>query len=35
MFQKKYNLFLKKIKKNEYDWLLNIWGFKILKEFFI
>lgn len=32
---KKIQPFFKKIKKNEYDWLLNIWGFKILKKNFL
>ncbi len=27
--------FFKRIKKNEFDWLLNIWGYKILKKDFI
>ena len=27
--------FFKKIKKNEYSWLLNIWGYRILKKDFL
>ena len=32
---KNFGSFFKKIKKNEYNWLLNIWGFKILKKDFL
>ena len=26
--------FFNSIKKNDYDWLLNIWGYKIFKKIF-
>ena len=29
------NKFLNKVQKQEYDWLLNIWGYKILKKDFL
>tara|TARA_A100001015_G_scaffold279018_1_gene339778 strand:- start:4837 stop:5592 length:756 start_codon:yes stop_codon:yes gene_type:complete len=32
---KDFNKFFNNIKKNEYDWLLNIWGYKILKKNFL
>ena len=32
---KDFNKFFNNIKKNEYDWLLNIWGYKILKKDFL
>ena len=34
IINKKFDRFFYKIKKNEYDWLLNIWGYKILKKNF-
>ena len=32
---KNINKFLDNIQKNEFDWLLNIWGYKILKKNFL
>ena len=32
---KNFETFFKSIKKNQFDWLLNIWGYKILKKNFL
>lgn len=32
---KNFNYFINAVKKNEYDWLLNLWGYKILKKDFL
>ena len=31
-FYKNPNKFLNQVQKQEYNWLLNIWGYKILKK---
>ena len=35
LISKNFDHFTNNIKKNEFDWLLNIWGYKILKKDFI
>jgi folate-dependent phosphoribosylglycinamide formyltransferase PurN len=35
IIKKNFNSFIKNIKKNQFDWLLNIWGHKILKKDFL
>jgi folate-dependent phosphoribosylglycinamide formyltransferase PurN len=35
IIRKNFNSFIKNIKKNQFDWLLNIWGHKILKKDFL
>ena len=35
LINQNFNNFINNIKKNQFDWLLNIWGYKILKKDFI
>ena len=35
LISKNFDHFTNNIKKNQFDWLLNIWGYKILKKDFI
>jgi methionyl-tRNA formyltransferase len=35
IIRKNFNSFIKNVKKNQFDWLLNIWGHKILKKDFL
>ena len=35
LIRKNFNQYIKNIKKDQFDWLLNIWGHKILKKDFL
>ena len=35
LIKKNFNYFMNKVEKNQFDWLLNLWGYKILKREFL